>query len=61
MYAPANDPLLLNVYGCCASPSRWPSLLEDASAEFEAFCAVIYCVTVEQNRLVPYWCAYNPS
>ena len=61
MYAPATDPLLLNVYGCCASPSRWPSLLEDASAEFEAYCAVVYCVTIEQDRLVPYWSAYNPS
>ena len=61
MYAPAPDPLLLDVYGCCAAPSRWPNLLEDTSAEFEALCSVIHCVTVEQYRFVPYWTAYSPN
>jgi|GEM_PF-5612288 len=61
MYAPSADSLLLDVYSCCATPSRWPTLLEDTSSELEAYCSVVQCVTAEESRLVPYWAAYDPG
>lgn len=55
-----SDPLLLELYGCCAEPSRWSGLLDRICAAVGARSAVIQGITYEQGeRGQPFWCVHD--
>lgn len=55
-----SDPLLLDLYGCCAEPVRWSGVLDHLCQAVGARSAVIQGITYEQGeRGRPFWCVQD--
>lgn len=55
-----SDPLLLDLYGCCADASRWGGVLDRLCAAIGARSAVIQGIAFDAGaRGRPFWCAHD--